>query len=117
MVSWKSGSEKELFEISLSYQSMEGPIGKAKATDTVAVTPCFEQVAENWDSWDTKMWNLDSKNLFDKACKPPTANVNGRSMSSGPPDQCCGSSYPDMKPFNTQSHTCTDSHILPLNSL
>ena len=76
-----------------------------------------EQVAENWDSWDTKMWNLDSKNLFDKACKPPTANVNGRSMSSGPPDQCCGASYPDMKPFNTQSHTCTDSHILPLNSL
>ena len=43
----QSGSEKELFEISLSYQSMEGPIGKAKATDTVAVTPCFEQVAEN----------------------------------------------------------------------
>ena len=43
----QSGSEKELFQISLSYQSMEGPIGKAMATDTVAVTPCFEGFSKN----------------------------------------------------------------------
>ena len=43
----QSGSEKELFEISLSCQSMEGPIGQAMATDMDAVTPCFEEVAEN----------------------------------------------------------------------
>ena len=72
-----------------------------------------EQVAADWQSWDEGNWNLDGRGLFDAACV-----TNGaRSMSAGPPDQCCGTSYPDMKPFSTDSHTCTDARITPINNL
>jgi hypothetical protein len=72
-----------------------------------------EQVAADWQTWDEGNWNLDGRGLFDAACV-----TNGaRSMSAGPPDQCCGTSYPDMKPFSTDSHTCTDARITPINNL
>lgn len=72
-----------------------------------------EQVAADWQTWDEGNWNLDGRGLFDAACV-----TNGaRSMSAGPPDQCCGTSYPDMKPFSTESHTCTDARITPINNL
>merc|ERR1712113_180176 len=76
-----------------------------------------EQVALSWHEWEDKKWKLDNKDLFDKACQATSSNVNGRLLNSGPPDQCCGSSYPDMKPFSTSSHTCQDSHILPKNNI
>jgi hypothetical protein len=76
-----------------------------------------ENVAESWDEWDEKKWKLDNKSLFDKACQSTPTNMNGRLLNSGPPDQCCGPNYPDMKPYSSSSHTCTDSHILPKNNI
>lgn len=72
-----------------------------------------EQVAADWGTWDEGNWNLDGRGLFDAACV-----TNGaRSISAGPPDQCCGTSYPEMKPFSTESHTCTDARITPINNI
>jgi len=72
-----------------------------------------EQVAQQWQTWDEGNWNLEGRGLFDAACV-----TNGaRSLSAGPPDQCCGTSYPDMKPFSTESHTCNDARITPINNL
>lgn len=73
-----------------------------------------EQVSEDWQIWDESNWNLDNRGLFEKAC----VTNNARSIASGPPDQCCGTKYPFMKPFSTESHTCTDDKLIrPHNNL
>lgn len=74
-----------------------------------------ERISEEWDNWDARNWNLEGMGVFERACRSPS--VAGRVMSAGPPDQCCGSIYPSVKPFNSNSHQCVDSHVLPLNNL
>lgn len=71
------------------------------------------QVAGAWNEWRDQNWSLDSKGLFDQAC----FNIAVSRTQSGPPNACCGSGYPDMKPFNTDTHQCVDAHVTPFNNL
>ena len=79
-----------------------------------------EAVAESWDEWDQKNHNLDAQGLFDRACVTGGGSNGAQRLlnSDGPPNQCCGTTYPDMKPFNTASHQCTsDKLVMPVNNL
>lgn len=71
-------------------------------------------MAESWNDWSEDFWNLDNQGLFDSSCSVINKE---RMVSSGPPDQCCGTGYPDMKPFYSETHQCTDAHVMPINNI
>lgn len=72
-------------------------------------------VASSWKLWNAENWNLETNGLFDNACQ--TNGKDSRMISSGPPDQCCGTTYPDMKPYSSDSHTCSvDKRIMLINN-
>jgi len=79
---------------------------------------CDKQFAENvsgaWLEWDEKNHDLETQGLQEAACVVPGGS---RSLQSGPPNQCCGSTYPDMKPFFDGSHKCVNGHVTPINQL
>lgn len=79
------------------------------------------QVSLSWGEWTDKHWQLEKQNLFDAACVSVGGGGNtsgSRMVGGGKPDQCCGYSYPGMKPFNSESHECTDDKkILPKNNI
>jgi len=78
------------------------------------------QVADSWEQWTEKHWQLEKQGLFDQACQPSSTS-NGSRMtggSQGKADQCCGAEYPAMKPFNSQTQECSaDQHVVPKNNL
>lgn len=72
-------------------------------------------VANSWRDWQADNWDLVSNGLFDHACA--TAGKDQRMLNSGPPDQCCGTGYPEMRPYSTESHTCSaDKKVLLINN-
>lgn len=76
------------------------------------------QVSESWGDWTEKHWQLEKQNLFQQACVSGSTSNGSRMVASGKPDQCCGLSYPAMKPFNSQTQECSDDHkIVPKNNL
>ena len=72
-------------------------------------------VAASWKDWTSQNWDLEQNGIFGATCV--TNEKDSRMISSGPPDQCCGTTYPDMKPFSSSSHTCSaDKKVMLINN-
>lgn len=73
-------------------------------------------VAESWKDWSSQNWDLEQNGIFGATCV--TNDKDSRMLSSGPPNKCCGTTYPDMKPYSSESHTCTaDKKVTVINNL
>lgn len=71
-----------------------------------------ENFAANFELWNSDNWDLANKD--ETICQRPGAKIGG---NNGPPNMCCGASYPFKKPYNSQTHKCEDNVVLGLNQL
>merc|ERR1712227_315757 len=77
-----------------------------------------QQVADSWPEWTEKHWQLEKQKLFQQACVNPITSSGSRMVNApGKPDQCCGYSYPHMKPFNSETQECNGDLVKFKNQL
>jgi len=58
--------------------------------------------------WDSDIWKMEEGGTYSNMCQRP-AQSSQRLLSSGP-DSCCGN-YPNVKPFNSATHSCIDGQV------
>jgi hypothetical protein len=63
--------------------------------------------AQNFQEWSEDLWKLEEQGRYEETCV--RTSRGSRTIGSGP-DSCCGN-FPDVKAYNSATHSCVDGVV------